>query len=114
MIFTQEDIDKRIEKQEDTLLLRPEGSSMAVAIPMAVLRDILESNPGKSFRAELQPRSDGSFYAVLVLIEGSYDPKPFIPEGTEVRFYSRTDTPIISYTPETGKTTESKTDPPVP
>ena len=66
MTYTQEDIEKQMEKQEETLLLRPEGSNMAVAIPTAALLDILEKNPGKSFRAELQPQSDGSFYAVLV------------------------------------------------
>ncbi len=110
MTYTQEDIEKQIEKQEVTLLLRPEGSNMAVAIPTAELRDILEKNPGKTFRAELQPRTDGSFYAVLVLIDGSAEPKPFRPEGAEVRYYTRNDTPTIEYTPKEGKPTESETE----
>ena len=103
-------IEKQIEKQEETLLLRPEGSNMAVAIPTATLLDILEKNPGKSFRAELQPHSDGSFYAVLVLIDGSTEPKPFQPEGAEVRCYTRIDTPAIAYTPKEGEPTEAETE----
>ncbi len=110
MTYTQEDIEKQMEKQEETLLLRPEGSNMAVAIPTAALLDILEKNPGKSFRAELQPHSDGSFYAVLVLIDGSAEPKPFQPEGAEVRYYTRNDTPTIAYTPKEGKARESETE----
>lgn len=110
MTYTQEDIQKHMEKQEETLLLRPEGSNMAVAIPTAALLDILEKNPGKSFRAELQPHSDGSFYAVLVLIDESAEPKPFQPEGAEIRFYTRNDTPTIAYTPKDGKSTESETE----
>ena len=110
LIYTQEDIEEQMEKQEDTLLLRPEGSNMAVAIPTAALLDILEKNPGKSFRAELQPRSDGSFYAVLVLIDGNTDPKPFQPEGAEVRYYTRNDTPTIAYTPKEGTARESETE----
>ena len=110
LIFTQEDIEKQIEKQEETLLLRPEGSSMAVAVPTAALLDILEKNPDKSFKAELQTRSDGSFYAVLYLVEGNQNPKPINLEGAEVRFYTRNDTPTISYTPAEGKATETKTE----
>lgn len=110
LIYTQEDIEKQIEKQEEILLLRPEGSNMAVAIPTAALLDILEENPGKSFRAELQPHSDGSFYAVLVLIDGTAEPKPFQPEGAEIRCYTRMETPTIAYTPKEGKTTETETE----
>ena len=112
MTYTQEDIEKQMEKQEETLLLRPEGSNMAVAIPTAALLDILEKNPGKSFRAELQPHSDGSFYAVLVLIDGSTEPKPFRLEGAEVRYYTRNDTPTIAYIPKEGITwgTEAETE----
>lgn len=110
LIYTQEDIQRQMEQQEETLLLRPEGSNMAVAIPTAALLDILEKNPGKSFRAELQPHSDGSFYAVLVLIDGSAEPKPFQPEGAEIRYYTRMETPTIAYTPKEGKTTETETE----
>ena len=110
MIYTQEDIEKRIEKQEETLLLRPEGSSMAVAIPMVTLHDILEKNPGKTFRAELQPHPDGSFYAVLVLIEDNAEPKPFLPEGAEIRYYTRNDTPTMVYTPKEGAVRETETE----
>ena len=110
MIYTWEDIETLIDKQEEMLLLRPEGSSMAVAIPTAELLGILQSNSTKSFRAELQPCSDGSFYAVLVLIEENSDSIPFHPEGAEVRFYTRNDIPIISYTPKEGKPTELGTE----
>ena len=110
LIYTQEDIQKQIEKQEETLLLRPEGSKMAVAIPTETLRDILEENPGKSIRAELQPRPDGSFYAVLVLIDDKAEPRPFQPEGAEVRCYTRIDTPAIAYTPKEGEPTEAETE----
>ena len=72
--------------------------------------DILEKNPGKTFRAELQPHPDGSFYAVLVLIDGSAEPKPFQPEGAEVRYYTRNDTPTIAYTPKEGTARESETE----
>ena len=110
LIYTQEDIEKRIEKQEETLLLRPEGSPAAVAVPMAALLDILEKSPNKPFRADLQPHSDGSFYAVLYLIEDNTDPKPVNPEGTEVRFYTRNDTPVIFFTPQQGAARESETE----
>jgi hypothetical protein len=110
LVYTQEDIEKQMEKQEETLLLRPEGSNMAVAIPTAALLDILEKNPGKSFRAELQPHSDGSFYAVLVLIDGSTEPRPFRLEGAEIRCYTRNDIPTIAYTPKEGTTRESETE----
>ena len=83
LIYTQEDIEKQIEKQEEILLL---------------------------FRAELQPHSDGSFYAVLVLIDGTAEPKPFQPEGAEIRCYTRMETPTIAYTPKEGKTTETETE----
>jgi hypothetical protein len=83
---------------------------MAVAIPTEALRDILVKNPGKSIRAELQPRPDGSFYAVLVLIDGTAEPKPFQPEGAEIRCYTRIDIPTIAYTPKDGKSTESETE----
>ena len=110
LIYTQEDVEKEIEKQEETLLLRPEGSSAAVAVPTAALLDILEKYPNKSFRADLQPRSDGSFYAVLYLIEDDAEPRPINLEGTEIRFYTRNDTPVIVYTPQQGAVHESKTE----
>ena len=110
LIYTQEDIEKCVEKQEETLLLRPDGSPAAVAVPTAALLDILEKNPNKSFRADLQPRSDGSFYAVLYLIEDNTDPKPINLEGMEVRFYTRNDTPVIFYTPQHGTARESETE----
>ena len=110
LIYTQEDIEKQIEKQEETLLLRPEGSNTAVAVPMAALRDVLENNPGKAFRAELQAHTDGSFYAVLSLIGDNNEATPFRMEGAEVRFYSRMEIPSVTYTPEEGKPTESETE----
>ena len=110
LIYTQEDIEKQVENQEETLLLRPEGSPAAVAVPTATLLDILEKNPNKSFRADLQPRSDGSFYAMLYLIEDNIDPKPINLEGAEVRFYMRNDIHVISYTSEDGAACESTTE----
>ena len=109
MSFTREEIEKRIETQENTLILRPDGSYVAVAVPAAPLLEILEKNPDKIFRAELQPHTDGSFSAVLYLTEGG-ETSPFRPEGAEVRFYTRNDTPRVSYTPENGTARESETE----
>ncbi len=110
MIYTREDIEKQMEKQEETLLLSPEGSRTAVAVPMAALRDILENNPGKAFRAELQAHTDGSFYAVLGLIGDNNETTPIQIEGAEIRFYSRMEIPTVTYTPEEGQPTESETE----
>ena len=109
-IYHPGDIEKYVEKHEETLLLRPDGSPAAVAVPTTALLEILEKYPNKSFRADLQPRTDGSFYAVLYLIEDDAEPRPINLEGTEVRFYTRNDTPVIVYTPQQGTVHESKTE----
>ena len=91
-------------------LYLPNALDVPAALGSDTALDILEENPGKSFRAELQPHSDGSFYAVLVLIDGTAEPKPFQPEGAEIRCYTRMETPTIAYTPKEGKTTETETE----
>ena len=110
LIYTKEDIEECIEKQMDTLLLRPEGSPAAIAVPTAALLEMLANTPDQAFRAELQPRSDDSFYAMLYLVESNADLNPFSLEGTEVRFYIRNDTPTITYTPADGKAIETETE----
>ena len=110
MIYTQEDVEKLIEKQEVILLLRPEGSNRAAAVPTTTLLDILQNNPRKSFKAELQTRSDESFYVALFLIEDNTEPEPVCPEGVEIRFYTRDDIPTISYMPPEGEIREYETE----
>lgn len=106
--FTQEEIEERMDRQEKVLVLRPDGSPAAIAVPVDSLRDILVKNPDKTFRAELQPRPDGSFSIVLYLADGQEE-DPFYPEGAEVRFYTRDDTPEILFTTEEGTAHKSKT-----
>ena len=73
-----------------------------------VNHELKKQNPDKTFRAELQSRPDGSFSIVLYLADGQEE-DPFYPEGAEVRFYTRDDTPEILFTPEEGTAHKSKT-----
>ena len=100
LLLTREEVANLEEQEYEKLIIRPEGGTAAVALPIAALRREMEESDG-IFRVEIEQADNGTVFTALRLEEDDFYPELlFGGEQIEIRFYQTANPPTVLYNPE--------------
>ena len=100
LLLTREDLANLEEQEYKKLIVRPEGGTAAIALPIAALWTEMGESNG-NLRVEIEQADNGTVFTALRLAEDDFYPELLLGgEQIEVRFYQTANPPTVLYNPE--------------